>query len=103
MDYTFQQGQVQDQQPYAGYTGWHQGGQGNAQGRKATPRKKSRKSKRDGGSHHGGPGGQQQGAPNAAAHMRSWPLTCILRCLRHRLCRRSSMLRHPLRLYRRDL
>jgi len=65
MDYTYQPGYAQNQQPHGGLAGWGQAGQGNAQGRKPTPRKKSRRGKRDGGSHP--QGGQQQGAQGAAS------------------------------------
>lgn len=66
MDYTFQPGYAQHQQPHVGSAGWSQAGQGNAQGRKPTPRRKSRRGKRDGGSHP--QSGQQQGAQGAATH-----------------------------------
>ena len=54
MDYTFQAGYGQAPQQAAGPATWHQGGQGNAQGRKATPRRRSRRGKKNGGSNPSG-------------------------------------------------
>lgn len=58
MDYTFQPGQAKAPQPQVDTSGWTQG-QGNAQGRKATPRRRSRRGNRNGGSHQNG--GSQSG------------------------------------------
>lgn len=54
MDYTFQPGQSQVAQQAVGSAAWSHGGAGNAQGRKATPRRKSRKGKKTGASNNPG-------------------------------------------------
>ena len=64
MDYTYQPGNAQAPPSSSGAASWNQGGYGNAHGRKATPRRKSRRR-----SHNGGQQSQggQQGAPVGAA------------------------------------
>ena len=60
MDYTFQPGAANAQHPTTGAQAWYQGGQGDAQNRKATPRRKSRRGKKNGG--HNQTRAQHQGS-----------------------------------------